>query len=316
MRASAEGIRALWISLVLLGLTTALQAVVVAMSGSVALLGDTLHNASDALTAVPLGVAFLLARRPPTRRYTYGYGRAEDLAGVAIVVTIAASAVTAGYAAIQRLLNPQEVSNLAAVAIAALIGFAGNELVARYRMRVGRKIGSAALIADGLHARTDDELIHVLHLPVVPPGDITVHSLPGEYAASTRRPSPHRSGSQPCRSAPRHSTGGTATPTAFSADSTGAVFLCAGPARPRSPTPTGTRKPAWPGPTAACKSVAVSYSYARNREEGPRRVEEIRGRGGSPSGTLRALRAGEKTSAQDGSSPHSVSAHSDLTTTT
>ncbi len=155
MESSAEGMRALWISLAGLGVTTVIQAVVVALSGSVALLGDTLHNAADALTAVPLGIAFVLGRRPPTRRYTYGYGRAEDLAGVAIVLTIAASSVVAAYAAIQRLIHPQPVSHLWAVAVAALAGFAGNELVARYRIRIGRKIGSAALVADGLHARTD-----------------------------------------------------------------------------------------------------------------------------------------------------------------
>ena len=155
MEASAEGMRALWISLGVLGATALLQAVVVAVSGSVALLGDTLHNAADALTAVPLGVAFLAGRRPPTRRYTYGYGRAEDLAGVAIVVLIAASSALSAYAAVTRLAHQRPVSNLLAVAAAALIGFAGNEAVARYRIRVGRKIGSAALAADGLHARAD-----------------------------------------------------------------------------------------------------------------------------------------------------------------
>jgi cation diffusion facilitator family transporter len=155
MEASAEGMRTLWISLALLGVTALIQAAVTAASGSVALLGDTLHNAADALTAVPLGVAFVLARRPPTRRYTYGYGRAEDLAGIAIVLVIAASSVLASYAAISRLLHPRHVTDLAAVAAAALIGFAGNELAARYRIRTGTKIGSAALIADGLHARTD-----------------------------------------------------------------------------------------------------------------------------------------------------------------
>jgi cation diffusion facilitator family transporter len=155
MEASAEGIRALWISLAVLAGTAVLQAVVVAVSGSVALLGDTLHNAADALTAVPLGIAFVVGRRPPTRRYTYGYGRAEDLAGVVIVVIIAASSALAAYEAITRLAHPRPVSNLIAVAVAAVIGFAGNELVARYRIRVGRKIGSAALVADGLHARTD-----------------------------------------------------------------------------------------------------------------------------------------------------------------
>ncbi|GAA4104247.1 cation diffusion facilitator family transporter [Actinomadura miaoliensis] len=155
LESSAEGMRALWISMAGLGLTTVLQALVVAVSGSVALLGDTLHNAADALTAVPLAVAFLAGRRPPTRRYTYGYGRAEDLAGIVIVLAIAASAVGAGYAAVQRLAHPQPVSHLGAVALAGLVGFIGNELVARYRIRVGRRIGSAALVADGLHARTD-----------------------------------------------------------------------------------------------------------------------------------------------------------------
>ncbi|WP_339156092.1 cation diffusion facilitator family transporter [Actinomadura luteofluorescens] len=155
MEASAQGMRALWISLVALGATTALQAAVVAFTGSVALLGDTLHNAADALTAVPLGIAFLLGRRPPSRRYTYGYGRAEDLAGVVIVLAIAVSCAVAGYTAVQRLAHPQPVEHVAAVAGAALVGFLGNELVARYRIRTGRRIGSAALVADGLHARTD-----------------------------------------------------------------------------------------------------------------------------------------------------------------
>ena len=155
MQASAEGIRALWVSLAVLGGTALLQAAVVAASGSVALLGDTLHNAADALTAVPLGIAFLVGRRAPTRRYTYGYGRAEDLAGVAIVLVIAASSALAAYEAVTRRAHPRPVPNLIAVAVAALIGFTGNELVARYRIRVGRKIGSAALAADGLHARAD-----------------------------------------------------------------------------------------------------------------------------------------------------------------
>jgi cation diffusion facilitator family transporter len=155
MEASAAGMRALWVSLAVLAATAGLQAVVVALSGSVALLGDTLHNAADALTAVPLGIAFLLGRRPPSRRYTYGYGRAEDLAGVAIVLIIAASSALAGYAAVSRLAHPHPVSDLIAVVGAAVIGFTGNEAVARYRIRTGRRIGSAALVADGLHARAD-----------------------------------------------------------------------------------------------------------------------------------------------------------------
>ena len=155
METSAEGMRALWISLAVLAVTALAQAAVVAVSGSVALLGDTLHNAADALTAVPLGIAFLAGLRRPTRRYTYGYGRAEDLAGVVIVLVVAASSALAGYEALTRLAHPRPASNLLAVAVAALAGFTGNELVARYRIRVGRKIGSAALAADGLHARTD-----------------------------------------------------------------------------------------------------------------------------------------------------------------
>ena len=155
MEASAEGMRTLWISLAVLGVTALIQAGVTVLSGSVALLGDTLHNAADALTAVPLGVAFVIGRRPPTRRYTYGYGRAEDLAGIVIVATIAASSALAAYAAITRLIHPHQVTDLIAVAAAALAGFAGNELAAVHRIRTGRKIGSAALVADGLHARTD-----------------------------------------------------------------------------------------------------------------------------------------------------------------
>jgi cation diffusion facilitator family transporter len=155
LETSGRGLRALSVSVAGLGLTAAVQAVIVGVTGSVALLGDTLHNVADALTAVPLGIAFLLARRAPNRRYTYGYGRAEDLAGIVIVVAIAASAALAGVEALGRLLSPAEVRHLWAVALAGVVGFVGNELVARYRIRVGREIGSAALVADGLHARTD-----------------------------------------------------------------------------------------------------------------------------------------------------------------
>lgn len=155
LEADAAGRRALLISLAGLGVTAVLQAVVVVATGSVALLGDTMHNVADALTAVPLLVAFSLARRAPSPRFTYGYGRAEDLAGLFVVAMIALSAVLAGYEAIRRLLDPQPVQYLWAVAGAGVVGFIGNELVARYRIRVGRRIGSAALVADGLHARTD-----------------------------------------------------------------------------------------------------------------------------------------------------------------
>jgi cation diffusion facilitator family transporter len=155
LEANSAGRRALWISLVGLGVTAVLQGVVVVWSGSVALLGDTLHNLADALTAVPLLVAFTLARRPSNSRYTYGYGRAEDLGGIFVIARIALSSVLACSEAVTRLLHPQSVDHLAAVAGAAVVGFLGNELVARYRIGVGRRIGSAALVADGLHARTD-----------------------------------------------------------------------------------------------------------------------------------------------------------------
>jgi cation diffusion facilitator family transporter len=155
LEADAAGRRALLISFAVLAVTAAIQAVVVVLSGSVALLGDTLHNVADALTAVPLLIAFRLARRPATKRYTYGYGRAEDLGGLFVIAMIALSAVLAGYEAIDRLIHPRPVSHLWVVAAAAVVGFIGNEWVARYRIRVGRRIGSAALVADGLHARTD-----------------------------------------------------------------------------------------------------------------------------------------------------------------
>lgn len=155
LEADARGRRALWISLAALAVTALLQGFVVVFTGSVALLGDTMHNVADAATAIPLLIAFWLAKRPANDRYTYGYGRAEDLAGLFVVAMITLSSVLAGWEAINRLLNPREVSYVWAVAVAGVIGFAGNELVARYRIRVGRQIGSAALVADGLHARTD-----------------------------------------------------------------------------------------------------------------------------------------------------------------
>jgi len=155
LEADAAGRRALFRSLVILGATAAIQLCVVSLSDSVALLGDGLHNVADALTAVPLLIAFALARRPATTRYTYGYGRAEDLSGLFVIAVIALSSGIAAWEAVYRLLHPQQISHLWAVALATLVGFVGNEVVARYRMRVGRKIGSAALVADGLHARTD-----------------------------------------------------------------------------------------------------------------------------------------------------------------
>jgi cation diffusion facilitator family transporter len=135
--------------------TALVQGFVVVLSGSVALLADTIHNFADAATAIPLGIAFLLARRRATRRFTYGLGRVEDFAGLLIVVTIAGSALVACYEAIQRLVRPQPIELLWAVMLASVIGFVGNEVVAVFRIRVGKQIGSAALVADGYHARVD-----------------------------------------------------------------------------------------------------------------------------------------------------------------
>jgi cation diffusion facilitator family transporter len=155
MESSSDGMRALWISLAVLGATAGFQAVVVVFSGSVALLSDTLHNLADALTAIPVGIAFVLGRRAATRRFTYGYGRAEDVAGIVVVLVILASAIFAGYESIRRLAEPSDVRFLWAVALAGLVGAIGNEIAAQVRLRTGRRIGSAALVADGLHARTD-----------------------------------------------------------------------------------------------------------------------------------------------------------------
>ncbi|MBO0981703.1 cation diffusion facilitator family transporter [Microbacterium sp. SD291] len=155
LEASAQGVRALKISLLVLLLTTVLQLAIVFVSNSVALLADTVHNFSDALTAVPLWIAFILGRRAASRRHPYGYGRAEDLAGLFIVLVVAASALIAAWQAIDRLLHPQPVHNLGWLMAAGVVGFLGNEAVAIYRIRVGRRIGSAALVADGVHARTD-----------------------------------------------------------------------------------------------------------------------------------------------------------------
>ena len=152
---TAQGISAVKWSLVILAITAAVQIVVVVLTGSVALLADTVHNVGDALTAVPLWIAFFYARRPPTKRYTYGFGRIEDLAGIAVVLTILFSAVFAGYESVLRIVHPQTVTHLGAVAVAALVGFLGNEAVAQLRIRTGKRIASVALIADGHHARID-----------------------------------------------------------------------------------------------------------------------------------------------------------------
>jgi len=150
-----RGIRAIKWSLTGLAVTAFLQLLIVMVSGSVALLADTIHNVSDCLTAIPLWVAFVVGRRPPTRRYSYGFDRAEDLAGLFIVLVIGASAALVAWEAVDRLLHPRPVDHVPWVIVAGLAGFAGNELVAMYRIREGRRIGSMALVADGQHARTD-----------------------------------------------------------------------------------------------------------------------------------------------------------------
>jgi cation diffusion facilitator family transporter len=155
LTASAAGIRAVKMSLLGLAATAIAQLVIVALSGSVALFADTVHNFSDALTAVPLWIAFAVGRRAATRRYPYGLGRAEDLAGLFIVGVIAVSAIVAAAEAVHRLNEPVPLNHLGLVAAAGVVGFIGNEVVAIYRIRVGTRIASAALRADGLHARVD-----------------------------------------------------------------------------------------------------------------------------------------------------------------
>ncbi len=153
--ATSQGVRAVQVSLLGMLATALIQVALVVATGSVALLADTIHNLGDAMTAVPLWAAFVLGARPPTARYTYGLGRAEDLAGVVVVLIILASAIAAAVESLTRLANPEPVTHLEVVAFAGLVGFAGNELVALYRIRVGKRIGSAALVADGYHARAD-----------------------------------------------------------------------------------------------------------------------------------------------------------------
>jgi cation diffusion facilitator family transporter len=152
---TTQGIWAIKWSFAILGITSLLQLAVVYASASIALFADAIHNVGDSATAIPLWIAFMLARRKPSERFAYGYGRAEDLAGIAIVLIILLSALVAAYAAIDRLVHPQSITLLGWVAVAGFLGFVGNEAVAIFRIRIGRKINSAALNADGYHARTD-----------------------------------------------------------------------------------------------------------------------------------------------------------------
>lgn len=151
----AEGIRATKVSLLVLGATALFQAVIVVVSGSVALFSDTLHNVTDALTAIPLWIAFSIGRRRPTKRYTYGFHRLEDAAGLLIVAAIGLSAILVIRESVIRLFEPRLIDHIPWVIVAGVVGALGNEFVARYRIRVGRAIGSEALVTDGQHARTD-----------------------------------------------------------------------------------------------------------------------------------------------------------------
>lgn len=165
-QANQKGIRTVWLALAALTLTTVIQIVIVYWSGSVALLADTVHNLGDGLNSIPLLIAFYLARRVATRRYNYGFSGAEDLAGIFIVFSIAFSAGYIFWESFNKLVDPQPIGFLGWVTAAAIVGFLGNEAVAILQIRVGRKIGSAALVADGLHARTDG-LTSLAVLPAV-----------------------------------------------------------------------------------------------------------------------------------------------------
>lgn len=155
LKNNALGIRTIYLAMFLLGATTILQVLVYAISGSVSLLGDTVHNFGDAINSIPLLFAFWLASRTANTRYTYGYGRLEDIAGVLIVLSIGFSALYIIWESVNRLLHPVLLYNLGWVAIAAIIGFIGNELAARVQVRAGRRMGSEAMVANGLHARVD-----------------------------------------------------------------------------------------------------------------------------------------------------------------
>ncbi|MFI4983612.1 MAG: cation diffusion facilitator family transporter [Rickettsiales bacterium] len=155
MESHEQGIKALKNTLLILIATALFQTVIVMTSHSVALMADTIHNFADATTSIPLWIAFSLARKGASRRFTYGYGKTEDVAGVFIVFIIFFSACVAAYQAIEKIINPVAMENLGLVSLAAIVGFIGNEVVASYRIRVGKAIGSAALIADGYHARLD-----------------------------------------------------------------------------------------------------------------------------------------------------------------
>jgi len=155
LSSSEKGLWAVKWSSIVLFVGACFQLFVVILSGSVSLLSDAIHNFGDAGTAVPLGIAFILGRRKPNSRFTYGYGKVEDIAGIVVVLFMFASAMYALYVSIQRIFHPQAVSHLWVVAVASVVGFVINEGAAIFRIQIGKQINSQALIADGYHARTD-----------------------------------------------------------------------------------------------------------------------------------------------------------------
>src|SRR3989440_4928117 len=149
------GLRAVQISTAGMFLVAAIQFAIAAIGGSAGLFADALHNLGDVLTTVALWIAFVLSNRAANRRYTYGYYRAEDLAGIFIVLVIIASAVAGAVESIQKLTSGSVPTQLYLSMAAALVGVAGNELLAQYKISVGKRINSVPLVADGQHSRID-----------------------------------------------------------------------------------------------------------------------------------------------------------------
>lgn len=175
MEGDARGLRTLKVSMAGLFATALLQSSIVVLSGSVALLSDALHNFADAMTSIPLWIAFVLLRRGATSRFTYGYGKAEDIAGIVVLAVVFLSACTAIYEASLRFFSPGPILHPGWVAAAAIVGFVGNESVAQIRITTGRQIGSAALVADGQHSRIDGLTSLMVLVGVV--GSVSGHPL-------------------------------------------------------------------------------------------------------------------------------------------
>ena len=153
--AGAGALRVVGISSVLLAAVAALELTAAAISGSVGVLADGLHNLGDVSTTVALAIAFILSRRAPTRRFPYGYHRGEDLAGLVVLALIVASAVASGVTSVEHLVHRPPLTNATLAMIVAAAGFVGNEAAARYKVRAGRRLHSTSLVADGQHSRID-----------------------------------------------------------------------------------------------------------------------------------------------------------------